>query len=170
MKTISQRITPFLWFDNRAEEAAGFYTSIFPNSKILSTTRYNEAGAKASGQPGGTVMTVAFQLDGQDFVAINGGPHFQFSCAVSFVVNCVSQDEVDYYWGKLSEGGEKTAQRCGWLADKYGLSWQIVPIVVPELLTGSDSGKALRTMQAVMAMKKIDIETVLKAAENPPVS
>lgn len=170
MRTITQRITPFLWFDNQAAEAAGFYTSIFPNSKILSTTRYNEAGAKASGQPEGTVMTVAFQLDGQDFVAINGGPHFQFSCAVSFVVNCVSQNEVDYYWGKLSEGGDERAQQCGWLADKYGLSWQIVPTVVPELLTGPDSGKALRVMQSVMAMKKIDIETVLNAAEKPTAS
>ncbi|HEY5791982.1 MAG TPA: VOC family protein [Chthoniobacterales bacterium] len=166
MKTLAQRITPFLWFDRQAEEAVNDYISIFKNSKITSVTRYDEAGAKASGQPAGTVMTVAFQLDGQDFVAINGGPHFQFSCAVSFVVNCETQDEVDYYWEKLSAGGDETAQQCGWLADKYGLSWQVVPTVVPELLTAGDPEKSRRVMQAVLQMKKIDIETVLKAAED----
>lgn len=166
MKTIAQRITPFLWFDGQAEEAANNYTSIFKNSKILSITRYDEAGAKASGQPVGTVMTVAFQLDGQEFVAINGGPHFKFSCAVSFVVNCETQDEVDYYWEKLSEGGDETAQQCGWLADKYGLSWQVVPTVVPELLTSPEPEKPLRAMQAILQMKKIDIATVMKAVES----
>ena len=154
MKAITQRITPFLWFDHQAEEAAGFYISIFKNSKITSVTRYDASGAKASGQPEGTVMTVAFQLDGQDFVAINGGPHFHFTCAVSFVVNCGSQDEVDYYWEKLSEGGDETAQQCGWLADKYGLSWQIVPTLVLELLTGLDAEKSRHVMKAVLGMKK----------------
>ena len=138
MQTNMQRITPFLWFDSQAEEAASFYASIFKNSKIVSITRYGEEGAQASGRPKGTVMTVAFQLDGQEFVALNGGPYFKFTEAISFVVNCESQDEVDYYWEKLSEGGDEKAQQCGWLKDKYGVSWQIVPRPSGRLL--SDSG------------------------------
>src|SRR5437773_468359 len=122
-----QRITPFLWFNNQAEEAVDYYTTIFENSRKLGVTRYGEAGAQASGMPMESVMTVAFQLDGQEFVALNGGPHFKFTEAISFVVNCESQDEVDYYWAKLSQGGDEKAQQCGWLKDKFGLSWQIVP-------------------------------------------
>jgi predicted 3-demethylubiquinone-9 3-methyltransferase (glyoxalase superfamily) len=163
MSKISQRITPFLWFDKQAEEAINYYVSVFPNSKITSITRYDEAGSQASGQPVGTVMTVGFILDGQEFVAINGGPHFHFSCAVSFVVNCENQEEVDYYWGKLSAGGDPSSQQCGWLADKFGLSWQVVPTIIPKYMTSSDPQVPLRTMQAVLGMKKIDIATVEKA-------
>lgn len=165
MKTIAQRITPFLWFNTQAEEAINYYVSIFPNSKVTSTTRYDEAGSQASGQPAGTVMTVGCILDGQEFVAINGGPHFTFSCAVSFVVNCKDQAEVDYYWEKLSAGGDPSSQQCGWLADKFGLSWQVVPAIIPEIMTGPDPAAAQRAMEAVLGMKKIDIATVQKAVE-----
>src|SRR5512139_324993 len=127
MTTKIQRITPFLWFNSQAEAAVNFYTSIFRNSKILTTIRYGEEGAAASGRPKGTIMTVAFQLDGQNFVALNGGPIFKFTEAIYFVVNCESKDEVDHFWEKLSEGGDEKAQQCGWLKDKYGLSWQVVP-------------------------------------------
>lgn len=167
MAAITQRITPFLWFDRQAEDAVHYYVSIFKNSKITSAIRYDAAGAKASGQPVGTVMTVGFILDGQEFVAINGGPHFPFSCAVSFVVNCETQEEIDYYWDKLSAGGDKSAQQCGWLADKFGLSWQIVPTVVPELMTSADPEIPRRTMEAVLQMKKIDIAALKKAAGKP---
>ena len=163
MQTNIQKITPFLWFDNQAEEAVSFYTSIFKNSKIVSITRYGEEGAEASGRPKGTVMTMAFQLDGQEFVALNGGPHFKFTEAISFVVNCESQDEVDYYWKKLSEAGDAKAQQCGWLKDKYGVSWQIVPTVLGELLNDPDSEKSQRAMKAVLPMKKIDIEKITRA-------
>jgi len=165
MQTNVQKITPFLWFDNQAEEAVRFYTSIFKNSKIVSVNRYGEEGAEASGRPKGTVMTVAFQLAGQDFVALNGGPHFKFTEAISFVVNCESQEEVDYYWGKLSAGGDEKAQQCGWLKDKYGLSWQIVPTVMVELLSSPDPEKSSRVMKAMLKMKKIDIETLKQASE-----
>ena len=121
-----QNITPFLWFDTKAEEAANFYVSVFPNSKILSMNRYDEAGAKASGMPAGTVLTVEIELNGDRFVCLNGGPIFKFTPAISFVINCKSQEEVDHYWDKLSEGGDPKAQQCGWLADKYGVSWQVV--------------------------------------------
>jgi predicted 3-demethylubiquinone-9 3-methyltransferase (glyoxalase superfamily) len=164
MSTISQRITPFLWFHNEAEEAVNYYVAVFPNSKVTSVTRYDAAGAKASGQKEGTVMTVSFVLDGQEFVAINGGPHFTFTCAVSFVVNCANQVEIDYYWEKLSAGGDPTAQQCGWLTDRWGLSWQVVPTRMPELLTSSDPAVARRTMEAVLQMKKIDLAAVEKAA------
>ncbi|MBE2181314.1 MAG: VOC family protein [Chthoniobacterales bacterium] len=164
MKTPAQRITPFLWFDGCAEEAAAHYVSIFPDSRIKSVTRYDAAGAGASGQPEGSVMTVAFQLDGQEFVAINGGPQFPHSCAVSFVVNCTTQAEVDHYWEKLSAGGDPSAQMCGWLADKFGVSWQIVPVQIPEILTGPDAAKAQRVMKAVLGMKKIDLAAVEQAA------
>jgi predicted 3-demethylubiquinone-9 3-methyltransferase (glyoxalase superfamily) len=158
-----QKITPFLWFDNQAEEAAAFYASIFKNSKVGSVSRYDEAGAKASGMPKGTAMTVSFELEGQRFTALNGGPHFKFTEAVSFVVNCESQQEVDYYWTKLSEGGDEKAQQCGWLKDKYGLSWQIVPTVLPKLLQDKDAEKSQRVMQALLQMKKIDIQVLQKA-------
>jgi predicted 3-demethylubiquinone-9 3-methyltransferase (glyoxalase superfamily) len=165
MTTKIQRITPFLWFDSQAEAAVNFYTSIFRNSKILTTTRYGEEGAAASGRPKGTIMTVAFQLDGQNFVALNGGPVFKFTEAISFVVNCESQDEVDHFWEKLSEGGDEKAQQCGWLKDKYGLSWQVVPSVLSDLLSDPDPEKSRRVMKALLQMKKIDIETLRRAAE-----
>jgi len=164
MQTRIQKITPFLWFDNQAEEAVSFYISIFKNSKIKSVTRYGEEAAEASGRSKDTVMTVAFQLAGQEFVALNGGPHFKFNEAISFVVNCGSQDEVDYYWEKLSEDGDAKAQQCGWLKDKYGVSWQIVPTVMVELLTDSDPEKSRRAMKAMLQMKKIDIETLKRVA------
>jgi len=165
MTTKIQRITPFLWFNSQAEAAVNFYTSIFRNSKILTTIRYGEEGAAASGRPKGTIMTVAFQLDGQNFVALNGGPVFKFTEAISFVVNCESQDEVDHFWEKLSEGGDEKAQQCGWLKDKYGLSWQVVPAVLSDLLSDPDPEKSRRVMKALLQMKKIDIETLRRAAE-----
>jgi predicted 3-demethylubiquinone-9 3-methyltransferase (glyoxalase superfamily) len=164
MQARVQKITPFLWFDDQAEEAVRFYTSIFNNSGIESITRYGEEAAEASGRPKGTVMTVAFQLAGQEFVALNGGPHFKFNEAISFVVNCGSQDEVDYYWEKLSEDGDAKAQQCGWLKDKYGVSWQIIPTVMVELLTDPDPEKSRRAMKAMLQMKKIDIETLKRTA------
>jgi predicted 3-demethylubiquinone-9 3-methyltransferase (glyoxalase superfamily) len=157
------KITPFLWFDNQAEEAARFYVSVFKNSKITNVARYGDEGAKASGQPKGSAMTVAFQLDGQEFVALNGGPHFKLSEAVSFIVNCKTQDEVDHFWEKLSAGGDEKAQQCGWLKDKYGLSWQIVPTVLGEMLQDKNPKKSGRVMQAVLQMKKLDIATLKKA-------
>ncbi|MGH8004385.1 MAG: VOC family protein [Limisphaerales bacterium] len=158
-----QKITPFLWFDNQAEEAANFYTSIFKNSKITSVVRYGDAAAQAAGRPKGTAMTVAFQLDGQEFVALNGGPIFKFTEAVSFVINCQTQEEVDHYWEKLSEGGDPKSQQCGWLKDKYGLSWQVIPTVAIELLQDKDPKKSERVMQAVLQMKKIDINALQRA-------
>jgi predicted 3-demethylubiquinone-9 3-methyltransferase (glyoxalase superfamily) len=144
------KITPFLWFDTQAEAAAKFYVSIFKNSKIVSTTRYGDAGPG----PKGSVMTVAFKLDGQDFIALNGGPHFTFTEAVSFVVDCKTQEDVDEYWTKLSAGGSEGP--CGWLKDKYGLSWQIVPSVLTELLGDPDREQARRVTEAMLKMKKID--------------
>jgi len=158
-----QKITPFLWFDTQAEEAANFYTAIFKNSKIVSVARYGEEAAKASGRPKGSAMTVAFEIEGQKFVALNGGPHFKFTEAVSFVVNCQSQEEVDHYWEKLSAGGDEKAQQCGWLKDKFGLSWQIVPTVMVEMLQDKDPKKSGRVMQAMLKMKKLDIETLKQA-------
>ena len=157
-----QKITPFLWFDNQAEEAVKFYTSIFKNSRIGKTARYDEAGAKVSGQPAGSVMTIEFRLDGQKFVALNGGPVFKFTEAVSFVVNCKTQKEVDYYWKKLSTGGKEV--QCGWLTDKYGLSWQIVPTVLGELLGDKNAAKSQRVMQAMLKMVKLDIKKLKQAA------
>ncbi|MCK9294824.1 MAG: VOC family protein [Desulfobulbaceae bacterium] len=167
MQAGMQKITPFLWFDNQAEEAVNFYVSIFANARILSVTHYGEEGAEVSGRPPGTVMTVAFQLAGQEFVALNGGPYFRFTEAISFVVNCESQDEVDHYWDKLSEGGDGKAQQCGWLKDRYGLSWQIVPKVLGELLADPDPKRSGRVMQAMLQMKKIDIEALKKASAGP---
>ena len=154
---IKQRITPFLWFDGQAEEAAKFYVSIFPNSKLGSTSRYGEAGPG----PKGSVMTVAFELDGLSFTALNGGPMFKFTEAISLVVHCETQAEVDHYWDKLSAGGQQV--QCGWLKDKYGLSWQIVPNALIELVQDKDPAKSRRVMAAMMQMKKIDIAG-LKAA------
>lgn len=154
-----QKITPFLWFDNHAEEAVKFYTSIFKNSKIVSIMRYGEAGPG----PKGTVMTVTFQLDGQEFVALNGGPHFKFTEAISFVINCKTQEEVDHFWGKLSEGGEES--RCGWLKDKYGVSWQVVPTALVEMLGDKDAEKSKRVMQAMVKMDKIEIKALKQAYE-----
>lgn len=161
-----QKITPFLWFDNNAEEAVNFYTSIFKNSKSENAFLYDEEGAKASGKQKGTAMTVPFELDGQKFVALNGGPHFKFNEAISFVVNCKTQDEVDYYWEKLSEGGDEKAQQCGWLKDKFGLSWQIVPTALSGLLTDPDPEKSQRVMKAMLQMKKIDIDALRKVYDN----
>jgi predicted 3-demethylubiquinone-9 3-methyltransferase (glyoxalase superfamily) len=160
-----QKITPFLWFDSQAEEAVNLYVSVFKNSKVLNTTRYDDASSQAAGRPKGSVMTVAFQLDGQEFAAINGGPHFKFTEAISFVVNCDSQEEVDYFWEKLSQGGDPKAQQCGWLKDRYGLSWQVVPRVINEMLNDRDPAKSQRVMQAILQMKKIDIATLKRAYE-----
>ena len=152
-----QKITPFLWFDGKAEEAMNFYISIFKNSKIVSVSRYGEGGPG----PKGTVMTGTFQLEGQQFMALNGGPHFTFSQAISFFVNCETQQEVDELWEKLSEGGEK--QRCGWLKDKYGLSWQVIPSALGEMLQDKDAEKAKRVMKAMLQMDKIDMEGLKQA-------
>ena len=153
------KITPFLWFNGQAEEAMNFYLSIFKNSKVGSVTRYGDAGPG----PKGSVMTASFQLDGQTFTALNGGPEFQFTEAVSFVVHCENQQEVDYYWDKLTAGGK--AVQCGWLKDKYGLSWQIVPVALFRLLEGPDPKKTQRVMQALMKMTKLDIATLENAAQ-----
>jgi predicted 3-demethylubiquinone-9 3-methyltransferase (glyoxalase superfamily) len=162
MQTI-QRITPCLWFDDQAEEAAKLYVSIFKNSKIGTIARYGEAGREIHKMPAGSVMTVAFELDGQTFTALNGGPVFKFTEAVSFQVNCDTQKEVDYYWEKLSAGGDAAAQQCGWLKDRFGLSWQIVPRVLPELLTDPDPAKSQRAMSAMLKMKKLDIDELKRA-------
>ena len=158
-----QKITPFLWFDTEGEDAAEFYVSVFPNSRIVDVTHYGEAGPRAAG----TVMTVAFELDGQRFVALNGGPDFTFSEAISFEVECEDQDEVDSYWNTLSEGGEQGP--CGWLKDKFGLSWQIVPRRLTELLSDPDTAKAQRVMGAMLQMRKIEIAELERAAEGQPV-
>lgn len=160
---VAQKITPCLWFDNQAEEAAKFYAGIFKNSKILKIARYGEAGREAHGRPPGTVMTVAFELDGQTFTALNGGPIFKFNEAISFQINCETQEEVDYYWQRLSEGGDEKAQQCGWLKDKYGVSWQVVPTVLPEMMSDPDPQKSQRAMAAMLQMKKLDIEKLKRA-------
>jgi predicted 3-demethylubiquinone-9 3-methyltransferase (glyoxalase superfamily) len=158
------KITPFLWFDEQAEAAVKFYTGIFKKSKILNTARYSESAAKASGRKKGSVMTIAFELNGQKFIALNGGPHFKFTGAVSFVVSCKNQAEVDYYWKKLSTGGKEV--QCGWLKDKYGLSWQVVPDMLGRLMSGKDPARAQRVMQAVLKMTKLDIKKLKEAYEN----
>ncbi len=158
-----QKVTPCLWFDNQAEEAVNFYASIFKNSKVGSIARYGEAGAKVSGRPKGSVMTVTFEIEGQEFLALNGGPHFKFTEDISFIVNCETQEEIDKMWEKLSEGGEKG--RCGWLKDKYGLSWQIVPPVLGEMLQDKNAAKSERVMTAMLQMDKLDIKTLKQAYE-----
>ena len=161
MQTSIQKITPFLWFDTQAEEAVNFYVSIFNNARIGRITRYNKESSEASGMPEGSVMTIGFQLEGQDFAALNGGPHFKFTEAISLVVNCSSQEEVDYYWEKLSAGGDEKTQQCGWLKDKYGVSWQVVPAELDALLFDSDPGKSDKVMSALLKMKKLDINALL---------
>jgi predicted 3-demethylubiquinone-9 3-methyltransferase (glyoxalase superfamily) len=156
-----QKITPFLWFDDNAEEAAKYYVSVFGNSRIRSVARYGEAAAEAAGRPKGSVMTVVFELDGQEFVALNGGPQFTFTEAVSFVVNCDTQKEIDDMWEKLSDGGEKV--ECGWLKDRYGVSWQVVPSVLAEMAADPDPARSQRVMRALMGMKKIDLAELRSA-------
>lgn len=160
-----QKITPFLWFDHQAEEAAKFYVSIFKNSKLGTITRYVKEGHEIHKQPEGRVMSVDFQLEDQAFTALNGGPLFQFNESVSFQVHCETQEEVDYYWNALSAGGDPKAQQCGWLKDKYGLSWQVVPTVLPKLLSGKDKQKSERVMKALLQMKKLDIAALTRAHE-----
>jgi predicted 3-demethylubiquinone-9 3-methyltransferase (glyoxalase superfamily) len=161
------RISMCLWFDHQAEEAARFYTSVFPNSRITETVRYTKEGAEPSGQPEGSVMTVAFELDGMRFAALNGGPIFQFTEAMSIVVHCKSQAEVDHYWNALSKGGPVEAQQCGWLKDRYGVSWQIVPDVLFEYLRDPDPEVVKKATAAMMKMKKLD-ENALRAAVAAP--
>ncbi len=154
-------ITPCLWFDDQAEDAARFYTTVFKDSKVGTISRYGEAGAAASGMPKGTAMTVEFELAGQPFMGLNGGPQFKFSEAVSFVINCDNQQEIDHYWKRLSEGGSEGP--CGWLKDRYGLSWQVVPVALAQMVNDRDRAKAERVMTAMLEMQKIDLATLLKA-------
>ncbi len=158
-----QKITACLWFDNQGEEAAKLYTAIFPNSKIVAVTRYSEAGREIHGKEPGAVMTVEFELNGQHFTALNGGPMFKLSEAVSFQIHCDTQDEVDHYWEKLGAGGDPAAQQCGWLKDRFGLSWQVVPSILPKLM--EDPACAQRVMGALMGMKKLDIRALQAAAD-----
>jgi predicted 3-demethylubiquinone-9 3-methyltransferase (glyoxalase superfamily) len=160
-----QKISPCLWFDDQGEEAAKFYTSIFKDSKIGDVTRYGKEGYEIHGREEGTVMTVEFEIEGQKFLALNGGPIFKFNEAISFQVYCETQEEVDYYWKKLSEGGDEKAQQCGWLKDKYGVSWQIVPTILIRMLKDKDSEKSQRVMKAMLQMHKLDISTLKKAYE-----
>ena len=156
-----QKVSPFLWFDKDAEEAAKFYTSLFKRSRILGVTRYDDAASKASGMPKGSVMTIAFQLEGQTFTALNGGPVFKFSPAVSFVVSCKDQKEIDHFWNKLSKGGKEN--QCGWLDDKYGVTWQIVPTVLTKMLQDKDKARVKRVTEAFLKMKKFHIATLKQA-------
>jgi predicted 3-demethylubiquinone-9 3-methyltransferase (glyoxalase superfamily) len=160
-----QKISPCLWFDDQGEEAAKFYTSIFKDSKIGDVTRYGKEGYEIHGREEGTVMTVEFEIEGQKFLALNGGPIFKFNEAISFQVYCETQEEVDYYWEKLSEGGDEKAQQCGWLKDKYGVSWQIVPTILIKMLKDNDSEKSQKVMKAMLQMHKLDISTLKKAYE-----
>jgi len=160
-----QKITPCLRFDNQAEEAAKFYVSLFENSAMGAVTRYGKEGFEVHGRPEGSVLTVSFRLEGQEFTALNGGPHFKFSEAISFVVRCETQTEVDRYWDKLGDGGDQRAQQCGWLKDKYGVSWQIVPAALFEMMSGTDSIKSERVMRAVLQMKKLDVAALRRAYE-----
>ena len=160
---VIQKISPCLWFDDQAEDAVAFYTGIFRKSKVVNVSRYGEAGHEIHGRPAGTVMTVAFELEGQAFTALNGGPVFKFNEAISFQVNCETQEEVDYYWKKLSEGGDVQAQQCGWLKDRYGVSWQVVPTALVEMITDPDSQKSGRVMEAMLQMKKLDIAELKRA-------
>jgi predicted 3-demethylubiquinone-9 3-methyltransferase (glyoxalase superfamily) len=158
-------VTPCLWFDNQAEEAARYYTGIFKNSKIGAISRYGEAGREVHGQKPGTVMTIEFELNGQPFTGLNGGPIFKFNEAVSFQIMCKTQEEVDHYWNKLTAGGDPESQQCGWLKDKYGLSWQVVPTVLAEMLSDPDKEKSGRAMEALLQMKKLDIAELQRAFE-----
>ena len=160
----THRFTTCLWFDGQGEEAARFYTGIFKNGRIGPVALCSKEAAQASGRPEGSVLTVAFELDGQSFLALNGGPVFKFNEAISIVVNCETQDEVDHYWNHLSMGGEPKAQMCGWLKDRFGVSWQIVPTLLPELMSEPDPEKGRKAMAAVLKMKKIDVEALRRAA------
>ena len=160
-----QKITPFLWFDNQAEQAANFYVSVFKNSNMGQVTRYGKEGYEIHGMDEGSVMTVDFDIENQKFIALNGGPVFKFNEAISFQVLCDTQEELDYYWEKLSEGGDKNAQQCGWLKDKYGVSWQIVPKVLSKMIQDKDQVKSQRVMKAMLQMHKLDIQTLIQAFE-----
>jgi predicted 3-demethylubiquinone-9 3-methyltransferase (glyoxalase superfamily) len=160
-----QRITPCLWFDSEAEEAARFYCAIFSKSRIVRISRYGEAGHEIHGRPSGSVMTVMFDLDGQTFTALNGGPAFRFNEAISLQVNCDTQQELDHYWDRLSAGGDESAQQCGWLKDKYGVSWQIIPAVLADMMADPDPRKTERVMTALLKMKRLDIPTLQRAFE-----
>jgi predicted 3-demethylubiquinone-9 3-methyltransferase (glyoxalase superfamily) len=160
---IASKISPCLWFDNQAGDAAKFYTGIFRNSKIVATSYYGEAGQEIHGQKPGSVMTVAFELEGQSFVALSGGPVFKFNEAISLQIICDDQEEVDHYWNKLSSEGDEKAQQCGWLKDRFGVSWQVVPRVLPEMLMDPDPAKSERTMTALLQMKKLDIAELKRA-------
>jgi predicted 3-demethylubiquinone-9 3-methyltransferase (glyoxalase superfamily) len=161
MPVTAQKITPCLWFDSQAEEAAKFYASVFKNSKIGKISHYGKEGFEIHGRTAGTVMTVELEIDGQKFVALNGGPHFRFNEAVSFQVHCDSQQEIDYFWSKLGEGGQE--QPCGWLKDKFGLSWQVIPKALPEMLMDENSDKAQRVMRSMLQMRKIDLAALERA-------
>jgi len=163
MPTVN-RISPCLWFDSEAEQAAQFYTGVFKNSRIVTITRYGKAGFETHHRPPGSVMTVLFELEGEEFTALNGGPLFKFSEAISFQIKCETQKEIDYYWEKLSAGGDPKAQQCGWLKDKFGLSWQVVPTMMADLFKDENSAKAARVMDAMLPMKKLDIAQLKKAA------
>jgi predicted 3-demethylubiquinone-9 3-methyltransferase (glyoxalase superfamily) len=158
-----QKISPCLWFDDQAEEAARFYTGIFPRSRIIHVSRYGEAGREVHGKPAGSAMAVEFELEGQRFTALNGGPQFRFNEAVSLMVHCETQEEVDHYWDELSQGGDEGAQQCGWLKDRYGLSWQVVPDALSDWIGGPDPVKSQRAVQAMLRMKKLDIEALRRA-------
>ena len=160
---ITQKITPCLWFDNQAETAANFYIGIFKNSKIIQISRYGKEGHEVHGRPAGSVMTVVFELNGQPFTALNGGPVFSFNEAVSFQVFCDTQQEIDFYWSRLSEGGSEKAQQSGWLKDKYGLSWQVVPSMLPDMMAEPDLASSQRAFKAMLQMKKLDIAGLQKA-------
>jgi predicted 3-demethylubiquinone-9 3-methyltransferase (glyoxalase superfamily) len=162
---VRQSLTPCLWFDTQAEEAARYYTGIFKKSKLGTITRYGEAGREVHGKPAGTVMTVEFELNGQPFTALNGGPDFKFNEAISFQIMCETQEEVDHYWNRLSQGGDPKSQQCGWLKDKYGLSWQVVPNALVEMMSDSDKEKSGRAMEAMLKMKMIDIAEMQRAFE-----
>jgi predicted 3-demethylubiquinone-9 3-methyltransferase (glyoxalase superfamily) len=163
MASVTQKIVPFLWFDTQAEQAAEFYTSVFENSRITQINRYGRAGQEIHGKKSGTVMTVEFEICGQTFMALNGGPQFKFDEAISFKIACESQDEIDYFWTKLSEGGEEG--RCGWLKDKYGLSWQVVPSTLPQMLSGAGDAARERVIESVMKMTKFDLQKLQQACE-----
>ena len=163
--TVTQRIQPCLWFDTEAEAAAQYYVGIFRNSRIARTTRYGKAGYEIHGKPEGSVLTVEFELDGQKFTALNGGPNFRFTEAVSFEIHCETQEEIDYYWEKLTAGGDPNAQQCGWLKDKFGLSWQVVPTELTEMLTDETSEASQRAFEALLHMKKLDIAELKRAYE-----
>jgi len=160
---VVQRIAPCLWFDDQAEAAAGLYVSVFPNSRVVGVSRYGEAGREFHGKPAGSVLTVEFELDGQRFTALNGGPMFRFNEAVSLQIYCDTQDEIDHYWSKLGEGGDPDAQQCGWLKDRFGVSWQVVPRVLEELLNDPDPARSERVWASIFGMKKLDIAALRRS-------